>query len=108
MKNSSKHTVDLADRADRAVRQLFGHNAPLTHQVSEITDNLRNDLQRMRSGQSAGPVTIALVGRVGEGKSWLTRTFLAEDDPAFEMIQSGQNASERSMELTWLGSQTIY
>ena len=105
MNNSSKHTVDLADRADRAVHQLFGHNAPLTHQVSEITENLRSDIQRMRSGQSAGPVTMALVGRVGEGKSWLTRTFLAEDDPAYDMIQSGQNASERSMELTWLGSQ---
>ena len=105
MNQSSKHTVDLADRADRAVHQLFGHNAPLTHQITEITDNLRSDLQRMRSGQSAGPVTMALVGRVGEGKSWLTRTFLAEDDPAFNMIQSGQNASERSMELTWLGIQ---
>jgi len=105
MQNQPNITVDLADRADRSVRQLFGHDAPLTHSVFEITNNLRSDIQRMRSGQSAGPVTMALVGRVGEGKSWLTRTFLAEDDPAFNIIQSGQNASERSMELTWLGSQ---
>ncbi|MGJ8657592.1 MAG: hypothetical protein ACSHX6_14180 [Akkermansiaceae bacterium] len=97
--------IDLADRADRAVRQLFGHDAPLTHAVSAITDNLRSDIQRIRSGQSAGPVTLALVGRVGEGKSWLTRTFLAENDPANQIIQSGQNAAERSMELTWIGSQ---
>ncbi len=98
-------TIDLADRADRAVRQLFGHDAPLTHSVSEITENLRSDVQRIRSGQSAGPVTLALVGRVGEGKSWLARTFLAEDDAANQVIQSGQNAAERSMELTWIGTQ---
>ncbi len=105
MKNSPTITVDLADRADSSVRQLFGHDAPLTHAVSEITDNLRRDIQRIRSGQSAGPVTLSLVGRVGEGKSWLTRTFLAENDPANNLVQSGQNADERSMELTWLGSQ---
>ena len=105
MQNSSNITVDLADRADHAVRQLFGHDAPLTHSVSEITNNLRSDILRIRSGQSAGPATIALVGRVGEGKSWLTRAFLAESDPSFKMVQSGQNAAERSMELTWLGSQ---
>ncbi len=105
MNNQKTITIDLADRADRAVRQLFGHDAPLTRSVSEITDTLRSDIQRIRSGQSAGPVTLALVGRVGEGKSWLTRTFLAEDDAANQMIQSGQNAAERSMELTWIGSQ---
>ena len=105
MQNSSNITVDLADRADHAVRQLFGHDAPLTHSVSEITNNLRSDILRIRSGQSAGPATIAHVGRVGEGKSWLTRAFLAESDPSFKMVQSGQNAAERSMELTWLGSQ---
>lgn len=98
-------TIDLADRADRAVRQLFGHDAPLTHSISEITDDLRGDVQRIRSGQSAGPATLALVGRVGEGKSWLTRTFLAENDAANQVIQSGQNAAERSMDLTWIGSQ---
>ncbi|MFT5905870.1 MAG: hypothetical protein ACI9E1_001475 [Cryomorphaceae bacterium] len=105
MNNQKPITIDLADRADRAVRQLFGHDAPLTHSVSEITDTLRSDIQRIRSGQSAGPATLALVGRVGEGKSWLTRAFLAEGDAANQMIQSGQNAAERSMELTWIGSQ---
>lgn len=105
MNNQKTITIDLADSADRAVRQLFGHDAPLTHTVSEITDNLRSDIQRIRSGQSAGPVTLALVGRVGEGKSWLARTFLATDDAANQIIQSGQNAAERSMELTWIGSQ---
>ena len=108
MNTQNNITVDLADSADRAVRQLFGHDAPLSHSVSEITNNLRSDLQRIRSGQSAGPVTLALVGRVGEGKSWLTRTFLAENDPANQIIQSGQNAAERSMQLTWIGSQQPY
>ena len=98
-------TVDLADRADKAVRQLFGHDSPLTHSISEITKNLRSDIQRISSGQSTGPVTLALVGRVGEGKSWLARTFLAESDAANQVIQSGQNAVERSMSLTWIGSQ---
>ncbi|MFT6793668.1 MAG: hypothetical protein ACJAR1_001666 [Rubritalea sp.] len=105
MNNNKIITIDLADKADRAVRQLFGHDALLTHSVSEITDQLRSDIQRISSGQSAGPTTLALVGRVGEGKSWLTRTFLAEDDAANQMIQSGQNAAERSMELSWIGSQ---
>jgi hypothetical protein len=105
MNNNKIITIDLADRADSAVRQLFGHDALLTHSVSEITDHLRSDIQRISSGQSAGPTTLALVGRVGEGKSWLTRTFIAEDDAANQMIQSGQNAAERSMELSWIGSQ---
>jgi len=108
MSQQSTITIDLADRADRAVRQLFGHDAPLTHSVSEITNNLRTDIQRIRSGQSAGPVTLAFVGRVGEGKSWLTRAMLAQDDPSIEIIQSGQNADERSMELTWIGSQQLF
>lgn len=105
MSNQKNITVDLADRADRAVRLLFGHDAPLTNAVSEITDNLRSDISRIRSGQSAGPATLALVGRVGEGKSWLTRAFLAENDEANQVIHSGQNAAERSMDLTWIGSQ---
>lgn len=105
MSNQKNITVDLADRADRAVRLLFGHDAPLTNAVSEITDNLRSDISRIRSGQSAGPATLALVGRVGEGKSWLTRAFLAENHEANQVIRSGQNAAERSMDLTWIGSQ---
>jgi len=99
--------VDLADRADKAVHQLFGHDAPLTRAVGDITNALRQDVNRISSGQSAGPTTLALVGRVGEGKSWLARTFINENESTEEvmqLIQSGQNATDRSMNLTWIGS----
>jgi putative ribosome biogenesis GTPase RsgA len=101
MNNNKIITIDLADKADRAVRQLFGHDALLTHSVSEITDQLRSDIQRISSGQSAGPTTLALVGRVGEGKSWLTRTFLAEDDAANQMIRSECCRAQHGAQLDW-------
>jgi len=99
--------LDLADRADKAVSRLFGHHSPLTRAVEEITQSLRQDTQRIKSGQAPGPTTIALVGRVGEGKSWLARTFISENSATEEvmaLIQSGQNASDRSMNLTWIGA----
>ncbi len=106
---TDRHTppVDLADRADKAVHQLFGHDAPLTRALGDITDALRQDVKRINRGQSAGPTTFALVGRVGEGKSWLARTFINENESTEEvmqLIQSGQNATDRSMNLTWIGS----
>ncbi len=111
MKN---HTItsavrcSIADQADRAVRQLYGDDAPLTRQITQITNALRHDIQRIRDGQSAGTVSLALVGKVGEGKSWLMRCFLISSfAPAevMELIQSGQNAAERSMELIWVGAE---
>lgn len=100
-------TVDLADRADKAVYQLFGHDAPLTRAVANITEALRQDVKRINTGQSTGLTTLSLVGRVGEGKSWLARTFINENKSTQEvtqLIQSGQNATDRSMNLTWIGS----
>ena len=110
---TNRHTppVDLADRADKAVQQLFGQDAPLTRSVRDITDALREDVKRISTGQTTGPTTLALVGRVGEGKSWLTRTFINANESTEEvnqLIQSGQNATDRSMNLTWLGSQHTF
>lgn len=104
---SESPPVDLADRADKAVQQLFGHDSALTRSVKDISNSLRSDVQRISKGQTTGLTTIAIVGRVGEGKSWLAKTFINDNDSTSELqdlIQSGQNASDRSMNLTWIGT----
>ena len=101
-------SIALADNADKAVQQLLGHDAPLTRTVKRITQSLRDDAQRIQTGLSSSSTSIALVGKVGEGKSWLARTFISDNDStkeALSLIPSGQNAAQRSMQLTWLGTQ---
>lgn len=107
MEITPTHSPNLADRVDQSAALLFGQDSGTTLRLNKITSELRRDCERLRDSQSADITTISIVGRVGEGKSWLARAMLS-DDPAYDqtraMLPSGQNADDRTHELIWIGA----
>lgn len=107
MESMPTPSPSLADRVDQSAALLFDHDSGTTLRLNRITAELRRDCERLHSSQSTDLTTIAIVGRVGEGKSWLARAILS-DDPAFDqtraMLPSGQNADDRTHELIWIGA----
>ncbi len=107
MESTPTLSPSLADRVDQSAALLFGQDSGSTLRLNRITAELRRDCDRLRASQSTDVTTIAIVGRIGEGKSWLARTILS-DEPAFDqtraMLPSGQNADDRTHELIWVGT----
>ena len=64
----------FASRVDMEAWRLFG-NDPRKDQLREITSKLLADCGHLRRrGEQVVP-SIVIVGRVGEGKSWLAHCF---------------------------------
>jgi hypothetical protein len=95
-------TVDeFADRLERAARQLFG-NVPLTERLSKMGRQLQGECRQLAERAESSTPTLVILGKVGEGKSWLARCFLtsdADNHAIREQIETGQ-PTER---LLWFG-----
>lgn len=95
--------MSYANQVEHAAQELFGADSPTTYAITNATSSLRRDLERINQGQGSSLISIAIVGKVGEGKSWLTQTFINHLTPELQSeIPSGQNASDRSEYITWL------
>ena len=95
--------IALAAACDAAAQRLLG-DAELSLYLRGITVGMVRDCERLyRRGVTETP-SIAVLGSVGEGKSWLARCFLA-NSPGNQMsrgeIRSGQH--EDTDRLTWFG-----
>jgi len=89
-----------------AYRTLLGNSAE-SHAVAGIYDEALQYLKRL---DTPGPRTIAslaIVGHVGAGKTWLTRCFLAtpqENLHILDDLRSGEH--EDTQHATWLGPES--
>jgi hypothetical protein len=86
-------------------RLLFGDDT-LAERLTHIARQLRHECEQL--AQRAGGVTpaIAILGKTGEGKSWLARCFLtnaSSNEPVLAAIRSGQNDVDRTQRLLWFG-----
>jgi len=94
-------------RVRGSARLLFGAQEP-TGAIVAALDRLRADIRRMNERGLNEVPSIALVGAVGQGKSWLARAFLNPESARKERdeVNTGQNASDRTHQLVWYGPQT--
>ncbi|MGE0608756.1 MAG: hypothetical protein AB7O62_16800 [Pirellulales bacterium] len=93
----------FAATVNAAAVRLFG-DAELSLQLREIAARMVRDCQRLHRRGGTDTPSIAVLGSVGEGKSWLARCFLLDspgNQPSRAEIRSGQH--EDTDRLTWFG-----
>ena len=102
--------MQIAERFIQKIRhesqRLFGDD-PRRMRLVSITENLLIESERLHQRGTESIPAIVIVGRVGEGKSWLARCFLTDhhdNDSIRSELVSGQNDSDRSQQLVWFGS----
>ena len=86
-----------------AYRTLLG-DCPESHAAARIYDDALRDLERLDTPGQRTIASLAIVGHVGAGKTWLTRCFLANppDNPRILAdLRSGEH--EDTQHATWLG-----
>ena len=96
---------NFATTVRQAAARLFGR-VPTASALDAIVERLLDDCHRLRDRGAATVPVLALIGRVGEGKSWLARCFLTpqpEADRVRAELKSGQNDTERTHEIVWFG-----
>ena len=71
-------------------------------EVLELCDEHSEARRQILQDRSPGAVVIAVVGATGQGKSWLIRQMIRDTSVA-KSIQSGNNASEATEKLHWVG-----
>ena len=90
---------------ERAVREVFGSNSKARKLYEEL-EECRQSCERLYERGRSLP-TIAIVGKVGAGKGWLTRCFLLvghhDNSQVLRDIPCGQNEEDRSRSLIWIG-----
>jgi len=104
---ASTAATALADELEAAAVAVFG-TGELSARLQAVARRLDDDCRRLtdRSGQTVP--ALAVVGRLGEGKSWLAQCFLLptpENDAARKRLRAGQDAEHRTTRLLWLGPQ---
>ncbi len=86
-----------------AYRTLLGDSAE-SQTIAGIYDEALRDLERLDAPGPRSIASLALVGHVGAGKTWLTRCFLAnphENPHILDDLRSGEH--EDTQHATWLG-----
>lgn len=111
---SEKDEPDQLNRVTTFFQQLEHHartvfgDSQKYHRIKSICTSTNEDCRRLFQRGTTGAPTVAIVGKVGAGKSWLARCFL-ENHPENHNVRSeivtGQNHTQRSNRLTWLGSE---
>ena len=92
---------EFLSRVRRAATNVLG-NSTTGREVLELCDDHAAARRMILEDRSSGNVVVAVVGATGQGKSWLIRQMMG--DSAFaSKILSGNNASEATERLTWVG-----
>lgn len=99
-----KRAEDFATEVRSCSSVLFAHEEP-ARTIDHVVRRLLGDVHRLNERGGTSIPVIALVGKTGEGKGWLARTFLDRDKAGAirAEIHSGQNDTDRTYELVWFG-----
>ena len=94
-----RHCTEMA----AAYRTLFG-DSPESNTAERIYGDTLRDLERLDTHNQRTIASIAIVGHVGAGKTWLTRCFLAKPQDNQQILgelRSGEH--EDTQHAMWLG-----
>jgi hypothetical protein len=95
----------FAVTVQQAGTRLFARSST-ARALEGIVERMLEDCRRLHERGAAAIPAIALVGRVGEGKSWLARCFLTPSPEAERVraeLKSGQNDTDRTHTIVWFG-----
>jgi len=79
-------------------------DSPGGRKVDEIYGSALRDLDRLQTNGAQSIASLAIIGHVGEGKTWLARCFFVnpeEDSHTLAELRSGQH--EDTQHATWIG-----
>lgn len=99
MASQRRHCTEMA----AAYRTLFG-DSPESNTAERIYGDTLYDLERLDTPKQQTIASLAIVGHVGAGKTWLTRCFLAkpqENQLILGELRSGEH--EDTQHAMWLG-----
>ena len=88
-------------RIRRAAANVLG-NSPAGREVLELCDDHAEARDRILDDRSSGLTVVAAVGATGQGKSWIIRQLIGNQDIRLQ-IKSGNNADEATEQLIWVG-----
>ncbi|GIX03197.1 MAG: hypothetical protein KatS3mg113_0203 [Planctomycetaceae bacterium] len=91
-------------RVLHAVRTVYGWGEQANH-IHQINQQTLEDWQRIQQGSAHVAAPLLIVGKVGEGKGWLTRCFF-QNDTWWRDIPCGDESSARSTSVMWWGVDT--
>ena len=77
-------------------------NSVTGREILELCDDHSEARNRILDDRTSGVTVIATVGATGQGKSWITRQLIGNQD-AKKLIRSGNNSDEATEQLTWVG-----
>jgi len=84
-----------------AARTLLGDSA-LYRQAETLTQEYHGTLERLANQRGLHLLTIAFVGPLNAGKTFLAR-LLVRQEAALEQMPSGESTDQRTQRLTWIG-----
>lgn len=92
----------LADVLVDSARTLFSGGL-LCADLESLAGRLRQDCRRLVERGGAATPAIAILGKVGTGKSWLARCFLPEADADNPRLRAQLKSGQQTRRLTWIG-----
>lgn len=90
-------------RVRRASVSILG-NSPAGQEVAGLCEDHRHARHMILQDRTMGQTVVAVVGAVGQGKSWLVQQMVAGSDAA-QAIRSGNLEADATKQITWIGSQ---
>ena len=93
--------LEHLSRIRRAAANVLG-NSPAGREVLELCDDHAEARDRILDDRSSGLTVVAAVGATGQGKSWIIRQLIGNQDIRLQ-IKSGNNADEATEQLIWVG-----
>ena len=93
--------LEYLGRIRRASTNVLG-NSVTGREILELCDDHSEARNRILDDRTSGVTVIATVGATGQGKSWITRQLIGNQD-AKKLIRSGNNSDEATEQLTWVG-----
>lgn len=92
---------EFLNRVRRAASNVLS-DSPTGREVLELCDDHAEARRMILEDRSSGLLVVALVGPIGQGKSWLIQQ-LVRRSPAASSIVTGNNIDEATEKLVWIG-----
>jgi hypothetical protein len=104
--NSTSDASDVSQYIARVRRSAAGvlGDSEVGRAVRELCDNHADACRRLNENRSDGATVVAVIGPTGQGKSWLVRQFIRDENTAKKIV-SGNNLEEATEKIVWVGTQ---